>query len=487
MRNRKVVWGLIVVGCMAQLVPAQTVGAACNAGETSSNRFIVCERTNYVYHPPYVQNASKGDVLLSSECGGVIGGLLQQVVPPQRFSHSGIMVDNQYTVRHSTASSQRYIDSAGSDGFDPGILKYGWPGTITESIFLAYEGHPMQDPNGKWYSLQSFRNDASEFCLTGTIFPSVVKPPVTDEDSVRLKLESIADAAQTIQGHYRFYAYSSANIVGDQSLYPPASVTWAAQNREPTVCSSLVWNAAHRAQVQVEDQTVESGDRQHSSNPSQLGLSVYTAEERREAGQWLYDYIYNKVYEVAGDWGRFWTDAPDDAGNQIVNCFGFDWCGSEPDKAYRGEEDAKDSDRWHESPGNGIAVSPDDITTWDLPPAGVYGVTETMVYQPGWWEPTYRWVEHTCEQCSTNFNSCRSSAHTAAARLRCLRSFESCTGQWCNASGPAGPRRPSRETCLDDCSTLRELCLDGVGRPGQPTPQRCSQDYNRCRGRCPSQ
>src|SRR5262245_27729882 len=87
---------------------------------------------------------------------------------------------------------------------------------------------------------------------------------VTDEDSVRLKLESIADAAQPIRGNYRLFAYA---------------------------------NAKHR----------------------------------RRSG----------------------ASAPCPA---CMGCAGR---------------------------ARGIAVSPDDITNWDAPPEGVYGVTETAVYRPG--------------------------------------------------------------------------------------------------------
>ena len=54
---------------------------------------LVCARTNEIeVFEGYIANAKKGDVVLSADCGGMIGGLLRRVQPPQRFSHSGIMV-----------------------------------------------------------------------------------------------------------------------------------------------------------------------------------------------------------------------------------------------------------------------------------------------------------------------------------------------------------------------------------------------------------
>ena len=51
-----------------------------------------------------------------------------------------------------------------------------------------------------------------------------------------------------------------------------------------------------------------------------------------------------------------WTsDIRDDVASQVVNCFASDFC----------SESAKDSERWKD-PGDGMAVSPDDLLSWDL-------------------------------------------------------------------------------------------------------------------------
>jgi hypothetical protein len=60
---------------------------------------------------------------------------------------------------------------------------------------------------------------------------------------------------------------------------------------------------------------------------------------------------------------------------------------------FDGEPDAKDSERWRDpGPGLGTAVSPDNLTQWDLPPGGVYGLTETLAYQPGAYVRIHRWA-----------------------------------------------------------------------------------------------
>ena len=66
------------------------------------------------------------------------------------------------------------------------------------------------------------------------------------------------------------------------------------------------------------------------------------------------------------------------------NTFAFDYSGREFD-----DEDAKDSEKWR-NPGDGRAVSPDDMLTfWDPPTAskdsvhGLYGSAQRMVFRDG--------------------------------------------------------------------------------------------------------
>lgn len=392
---------------LQQAGAAQTLGEVCVPDPDAPVRpGITCQATDdFDYQLPFVGNAKKGDIILSAGCG-MIGTLLRQVSTPQRFSHSGLMIDNWTRLRHSTAAEERYPRDAGSDGLVPENLKYGWPGVITETIDEAYEGHYLVDPEGEAFRLQSFNRDPVS-CPgdMAAIFPSVVKPPFETEQqpvpgrglTVRQTLESIAEAAKNIHGHYRFYAYSNADIVGKTSgagAQATSDAPWAQANApDGTVCSQLIWSAAQKAGVQVEDSVVEDGDMPHVPNTAKNGIYVYSSAERLAAGKWLYDYIYNKFYEESGWWGRLFTDAPDDGANQIANCFAFDWCGSEPGMEFDGEPDAKDSERWRDpGPSIGTAVSPDNLTQWDRPPGGVYGITENLAYNPGAYVRIHRWT-----------------------------------------------------------------------------------------------
>ncbi len=328
----------------------------------------------------------------------MIGGLLRHVSPPQRFSHSGIITTNFREVRHSTASEQRYKDhyithlppSSGT-GFDPNFLKFGWPGTITETVDDAYEGRDRFDPDDHRYFLQSFNKDPA-YCPqdTASIFPTIVKPPPQYDAAMRPQLEKIADEVKNIHGHYRFFVYSQARVITDPAFIPPPAVAWAYSDApQPVVCSSTVWYGTKRAQVQVKDFiTADPDDRPQPSDPNLRGLFIYSEDERRAAAEWFYTQVYNGAYEESGWLGRLLTDAPDNTANQMVNCFAFDWCGDELGSA------SQDSDRW-KNPGTGIAVSPDDILNWDAPPRGVYGYNEFIAYVPRAFNPVWRWEDKT--------------------------------------------------------------------------------------------
>jgi hypothetical protein len=413
--------------CAISISTAQNLGDVCYPGEEAQRLGITCQVTDdWQAIKSYIQNAKKGDVILSAGCG-MIGGLLRELQPPQKYSHSGIMVTNYDSVRHSTSIEQRYQDyvirdlvpdpdaGVGVVHFDPKILKYGWPGTITESIHDAFEGKTMVDPLGDRYNYKgAFLRDVLNDCAKdkAAIFPTVVKPFVSneaDEPSVRENLELIADQARTIGGHYRFYAYSNANILGAlgnsgfETTSPDLGALWTFPNHtEGTVCSQLVWNAAKLAGVQVEDIAVESEDRIHPLDPGKRGLYVYQEDERRDAGEFIYNETYNLAYEESGWLGRIATDAPENLGNQICNCFAFDWCGDNEDRFFfttsqdllseQGDGDVEDSDAWR-TPGVGIALSPDDIlNNWDRPPGGVYGHQEELEYRESRWVRVHRWA-----------------------------------------------------------------------------------------------
>lgn len=390
----------------------------------------VCQLTDeykWVAIPARLLNARKGDILLSPGGNGPIGGLLKQVNPPQVYSHSGIMINNYYQLRHSTASTEwlkdavvgSFLGNEGTEGLDPDKLKYAFPGTISQSVDEAFNGELIEDPDGvtddngeiKRYTIMGFGNETTLAENIGLVEPLVVKPdPLIEAEipQVRELLHKVAEAAKQINGHYRFFCYTKADMFFDDFYTAPdRGTSWWASNTKPTVCSSLIWAAIK----QLDDPKVMIEGREEYTQPSDLeptdvgaqvdfrtrdGLYYYTAEERLAAASWLYDYFYNVAYEEAGWWGRLFTDAPDNLANQMCNTFGFDWSGEDEDG-----NPSYNSDRWKD-PGDGRAVSPDDIKNyWDAPTLrdgsihGLYGYSEKLIYRPARLEyrRISRWVK----------------------------------------------------------------------------------------------
>ena len=378
-----------LVSADAAAMPAQ-VGEQCLPGDPAPRPGVTCQATGeWTVAPPHIVNARKGDSVLSSVCG-LVGGLLRSVTPPMRWSHSGIMTRDYYELRHNTSATDRYEAYAegvfdGTDGVRGDVIKYGWPGTITQSIDEAFNGEVFLDPeSGKRYNIEGFSANAA-LCdgdLT-VIYPTVVKPVPGSDPSVRTRLRAAADVALGTQAHYRFYSYSNAAIAVQDSYDAPVGTGWAV-GTDGSVCSSFIWSSMRRAGITLEGEQLEESDVALGAERdlgTVDGLYMYTEEERRRGSEWLYSHVYNLVYEKAGWLGTLLFDAPDDFASQMTNCFANDSCG----------EDAEDSTAW-KNPGVGRAVSPDNILFWDSPAqGGVYGYSEPMVYRAGDYVPLYSW------------------------------------------------------------------------------------------------
>ncbi|MFZ5762210.1 MAG: carboxypeptidase regulatory-like domain-containing protein [Thermodesulfobacteriota bacterium] len=358
---------------------------------------LVCQLTDEtedVLMPARWMNARKGDIILSPGGSGLIGGLLMRVNPPQWYSHSGIMTRNYDEITHSTGSPERLMDHLlgvfdGSDGFEPSVLKYVWPGAVTQSVQASIEGESFPDPEyDKSYSIASFGPHMVGIThgeQMRMIPPLVVKPdPMQETPAVRTALHAIATDARNNGGrpgvksqyHYRWYCYTDPTI--GQGPPEGAAAGWAADTR-PSVCSSFVWlhakaRNAHLETSQalvtptdLEPNDIAQGAMVRPTTPD--GLYTYTAEERLSAAEWLYNEIYNQAYEKAGWFGEILTDSADDLANQFLNAFAND------------DADGKDSTEW-QNVVTADAVSPDNILWWDAPAqGGLYGYAEPALYR----------------------------------------------------------------------------------------------------------
>lgn len=360
---------------------------------------LVCQLTSEVREvlmPARWMNARKGDIILSPGGDGFIGGLMMNVHPPQWYSHCGIMTRNYDEITHSTASQDRLLDHKigfvkdGTDGVDPKILKYMWPGAITQTVQASIEGEPFPDPEfaDKTYSVSAFGKHTVGVTHNDRMImipPLVVKPdPMQETPAVRLALHGIATDARADGGrprvpskyHYSFFGYTDPTIGLNAPEGPDAG--WAHGTR-PSVCSSFIWlkAEARKAHLETDQATVTPTDLEQSNidqgavvRPTTLdGLYTYPAEERAAAADWLFNYVHNMAFDIAGWFGEGMTDAADDTANQVLNMFA------------NGDADGKDSDEW-ETAIVADAVSPDNMLWWDGPlVGGLYGYTEPAIYR----------------------------------------------------------------------------------------------------------
>ena len=194
----------------------------------------------------------------------------------------------------------------------------------------------------------------------------------------------------------------------------------------PVVCSSFIWAAVQLANAEFPPIVVEGelteDPQQVLASPTVDGLYRYLVDERVKAGEALHnllvDKVQSEVYDalqelksehrlpfdlatvtlttlltlIAGPAGGVFAllgltpknlaalkllleDMPDDVATQLCNTFAAD------------RADETDDDLW-QNPGEGIAVSPDDVKKfWDAPgPAagerswhGLYGYAERLL------------------------------------------------------------------------------------------------------------
>jgi hypothetical protein len=280
------------------------VGQRCDPRQCTDDPRLVCVltgETEIEQRSAEVSNARRGDLLLTPADGdGVIGTILKHVDPAQFYDHMGIMVADGTVIRHCTEAKDRVIgdksyytgsllgDPAPTDGLRPDLIKYGWPGPITQMILdgffdglnggmnpdWAYHGasHGTLTPEQQnaFFDPEHVETPVHITNLTytptyradhqGPVWPLVVRPAREVEARkpwVRWALERVADQAAGIRGHYRFYAYTDAQIALDSLDFAPAvgDSSWAglakgadwAAGTPGLVCSTFVWLAVQRA------------------------------------------------------------------------------------------------------------------------------------------------------------------------------------------------------------------------------------------------
>jgi hypothetical protein len=358
-------------------VPAPGDECAPGTAQVPPQPGWVCSATSqWVRDEPYIANAHVGDLVLSSTCSEV-GTMLRALDAPQAFSHVGIMVQHYDAIRHTTATTKRFEHNragpVGGAGVVPDVLRFALPGAVTATVDEAYHGMVWHDARfDRDYRVAGFDEDAP-FCAgdDSLVYPLVV----TGTQGGFEARKRIARAAMDLEAHYRFFAYTEADIALDPEYDMPGV---SGPRMVGAQCSSFVWAAARAAGVTLEG-ALEARDVQLGAKTQAGildGLYFYGGSERRAAAGRLYATIRNQVSEDGG-WPSELIGAPDNWGNQITNCFAFDAC----------ELRDKDSRAWRDVRTTGRTVSPSDLLYWDAP----YGRSEPIAYRVGTFRRVYTW------------------------------------------------------------------------------------------------
>lgn len=369
---------------------------------TAAAQQLVCQLTGETSTetiPSSFQNAQAGDVILSPApvgTGDLIAALFRALDPPQHHGHSGIMTANFFEITHCTASTDRVQADMNMLGPIPTSLnadrlQYAWPGSLTQSIDDATSTVNLTDPGGASYPLNSFNTD-TEGDGFEIIPPLVIKPLPENEAAVRPRLRQAADTARSkgaqydSSGHlvspggcyYSFYAYTDPQLSAGFTHTAGPEAGWA-QGLSPAVCSSFVWLSLKENGIPLvtSNQTEQLSDFSAAAvaggaevgSATLDGLIFYPEAERVQGANALYQMLMNQALSKEGGFGTIPGVNQEIAGpiaDQLLNDFAF------------GDPTMVGSTAWQE-PGDGNAVSPDNIIWWNPP---YYGYAEPLQYLP---------------------------------------------------------------------------------------------------------
>jgi hypothetical protein len=390
--------------------PPVVEGQACypdaisdaDAAKASAEQ-LVCQLTGQaasITVPGAFQNALQGDVILSpAPVGGgdLIAAMFSALIPPQHHGHSGLMTLNFYEITHCTASVDRMTGNMNKDAvgiptsLNGTMLQYGWPGSMTQSIDDATNNLSSKDPGGTTYSMTSFNTDVEGDGFE-LIPPLVVKPLPENEAMARPLLRKAGETGRskgarydangnlTQKGglYYSFYCYTKPEISAGFTDAAGSDAGWA-QGLSPAVCSSFCWLCMKENNIPVVSNdkiekladftgtSVEAGAAVDATTLD--GLTYYSESVRQLGAQALYQGVLNQALSQEDGLGTIPGINQAIAGpiaDQLLNTFAF------------GNPNMVGSSAW-QSPGDGNAVSPDNIQFWNPP---YFGYSEPVQYLP---------------------------------------------------------------------------------------------------------
>jgi hypothetical protein len=323
--------------------------------------------------------------------------MVSQLSPPQSFSHVGMMLQDHSKIGTVTFSAdwlQEYPNSpfAGeiTDGFQEVALRFGFPGGVheltTDEALLT--GFTYDTENlGTTFTVTDWSLPTRCERSTSAVGPVVWKPSVIEELAVRPRLAEAVEIYRSLQGHYRFFAYSDATVALDEDKRSPTGLDNEEISDSPGImCASAIWLSLTQAGFELEGPDLEPEDDVTSlfvdEEQAPDGLYPYTPEERVAAAQAFYRGLFNDVrIDLEGWWGELLTSAATDIATQITNCFVRDDCApSAKDSLFPAFGSREVLAAWA---GWGRTVSPEQVLNWDGPgAAGPYGHLEKLVFRP---------------------------------------------------------------------------------------------------------
>jgi len=126
-------------------------------------------------------------------------------------------------------------------------------------------------------------------------------------------------------------------------------------------------------------------------NQTPDGLFYYSEKHRLIGAQFLHKMVWSQVYQIAGKFWEFFTQAANKYADQVCNTFVTD-DSSSPD------EIPGVNQPWS-NPGSANVISPDNLLAWNGPGPynGVLGYSEPLIYCPSIKTivPAYKWVQVT--------------------------------------------------------------------------------------------
>lgn len=381
---------------------------AIGPGSGSGGAFL---STDWCTDPAHIQNAEKGDSVMSPGCG-TIGALLHALPNPQHFSHVGIMTRDRYELADSTASQDLLSEGdandglGGSAGWKPDLFRFAWPGSIEQTIDEAFVFPGSSIYNAlfnKTYHEQPLSSDP-ERCAgdADLIFPRVARGTPEERDA----LHSVADVAKAAtvgsgsqlgdvgKFHYRFFSYTKGDVATStqfqpdsgtppddpgllNALYDASGLTLSHVAVRPSVCSSFIWQMLQDAGVPNTIREPDAFNQGVLASSASPGLVFYPVADRLAAGFSLFNNVYNQVQTHCPPDPLPCLGAPTNHAVQAINCFAFDnceeWSGLNPFE-------------WINQVGDGNAVSPDNMLLWT-----VYPVNEPIVFRQGLFRRPYTW------------------------------------------------------------------------------------------------